>query len=316
MILIAGFVLSVLYHYIQGAYLQRPYPSNTFLFRPWDHFADFFNVRRNSMHPYIGAVTRWDHLPYPPAMCAFAAAFIPFDDLTALCLFVSIFLAIFLWFCLPLYKTPDKVTTIRNGIVLLGMSYPLLFALDRGNFELYVFSAVAIFVYLFEHKKYGLAAPFLGLAIAFKLYPVVLIGLYIARRRVWETVATLGYVALFTLVALFIIPGPISANIAGWIHNMGMFSNAFVVNWEGWPFSISLSSAVRTIAALLNPDAFDPNQPLGPAASQLLQAVQYLSLALGVLIAGYAVFFPKDALETGAVTRALHEPSAECLGRL
>ena len=43
-ILLAGFVSGVVYHYVQGAYLGRPYPDNTFLFRPADRGSDFLQA--------------------------------------------------------------------------------------------------------------------------------------------------------------------------------------------------------------------------------------------------------------------------------
>jgi hypothetical protein len=287
-ILLAGFILAVSYHWVQGVVLERPYPSNTFLFRPWDYFNDFHNVVRSGLTVYTNPKTLDEHLPYPPAMLVFAAAFRPLGDDVGMSVFFTGFLAVLLWFCAPIYRTSDRLKTIRNALVITGMSYPVLFVLDRGNFETYAFAAVATFVYFFDRKRYWLAAPFLGLAISFKIHPVGFVALYFARGRILEACGALAYAGLFTLLALPCFPGSASDNLLGWIHNMGMFNSVFAVGSRGWPFSISLSSAVRSIAALASPSTY-----LGPDVSVLLQWTMYVSVALGLAIGGYVVFFQK-----------------------
>ena len=55
LIVIVGFAVSVGYHYVQGVYLGRPYPQNTFLFDPAERFGDFSDVLRDghTLNPYL-----------------------------------------------------------------------------------------------------------------------------------------------------------------------------------------------------------------------------------------------------------------------
>jgi hypothetical protein len=44
LIILTGFIVSVVYHYVLGAYFLKGYPANSFLFTPLDKLNDFFNV--------------------------------------------------------------------------------------------------------------------------------------------------------------------------------------------------------------------------------------------------------------------------------
>jgi hypothetical protein len=69
------------------------------------------------------------------------------------------------------------------GFTLLLSSFPLTGLIQRGNLELYVWMFAATGVWLFVSGSYKTAAVLLGLAAAIKLYPIVLLGLFLPARK-------------------------------------------------------------------------------------------------------------------------------------
>ncbi len=57
LIVLVGFFVAVLFHYIQRVYLGKGYPYNTFLFHPEVRFSDFYNVvfSNKDLNPYMKA---------------------------------------------------------------------------------------------------------------------------------------------------------------------------------------------------------------------------------------------------------------------
>ncbi|HET6351104.1 MAG TPA: glycosyltransferase family 87 protein [Coriobacteriia bacterium] len=209
---VAGTWLSSVFHYVLGIYRKYPYPLNTFLFKPGRRFDDFYGdldrasllLRGHSMD-----------MPYSPFGTSLMGLFslIPVQKIAfglALLSFSVVVIAI-LW---------DHVATeMRGRATVVGllvttaiatMSYPVLFTVDRGNEEIFLFMLLAAFTYLFLKKRSSLAAVALGAAIAYKMYPGVFIVLFIADRK-WKELgiaiaAAIGFEALATL-ALSVVSG-------------------------------------------------------------------------------------------------------------
>jgi len=55
LIILVGFFVAVVFHYVQGVYLGNGYPNNTFLFHPEPRFSDFYNVvfANTDLNPYM-----------------------------------------------------------------------------------------------------------------------------------------------------------------------------------------------------------------------------------------------------------------------
>jgi len=78
----------------------------------------------------------------------------------------------------------DALVKLQYGFILVALSYPVIFAIDRTNPELLLFVFVAGFFYfLYKRESPWLAALMLAMAIAFKLYPATLLLLLLAERR-------------------------------------------------------------------------------------------------------------------------------------
>ena len=63
------------------------------------------------------------------------------------------------------------------------VSFPIAGLLQRGNIELYLWMLTALGAWAFWRGKNGAAAVLWGLAAAMKLYPIVLLGMFLPRKR-------------------------------------------------------------------------------------------------------------------------------------
>lgn len=200
-IVLVGTVAAIAYHYMVGYYFGLGYPQSTFLFKPSDHFNDWDNV-----YLYAKAFLQGD--PSVPVVY-FPFSFLSIVAATILPMRVgfALVIALFLAVLALLLRgwvvdcEEQSLTKVQYVFILVVLSYPVIFALDRANLEMLLFVFIAGFLYfLYERESLWLAALFLGAAIAFKLYPATLLLLLLAERRiklfVMSVVFALGLTAI------------------------------------------------------------------------------------------------------------------------
>lgn len=202
----AGFFLSVVFHYLMAGYFHQGYPESTFLYRPDDQFGDFTNMFLivKDGNPYHSS--HWFSSNYFPLANLFFMGFASVGDLhIALILFLGLFLGVYALVVLNLAAQWKSLSIF--GVVTIAISnYPVLFALDRANLELYLFLLILGFLYFhFVDKRPILAAVLLALATSMKLYPGVFFLLLLRDPKAKPifvflltcTVATLGSLLMF-----------------------------------------------------------------------------------------------------------------------
>ena len=97
-------------------------------------------------------------------------------------------------------------TTCLIGLSL-AFAYPVWFEFKQGNIEICVWAVVALGMWaLFRQRTYT-AAACLGVAGAMKFFPLVYLGLLLAKRRYRETLFALGVAAITTVASVWSI-GP------------------------------------------------------------------------------------------------------------
>lgn len=182
-IVLVGTVTSIAFHYAMGLWLHRGYPYSTFLFDPNDYFRDWDNT-----YLYAQAFLRGQ----AGTLVYFPFAFLVVVGATALpmrvgcALLVGVFLVVLILMLRRWVVDGEEHRAVRLnfGFVLVALSYPVLFALDRANLEMLLFVFMAGFFYfLYVRRSPWLAALCLAAAIAFKLYPATFLLLLIAERR-------------------------------------------------------------------------------------------------------------------------------------
>jgi hypothetical protein len=190
-----GMAAALVYHGVQAVYLQRGYPSNTFLFYPHARFGDFFNDYR-----YARVFSpKQDMVAYSAPIMALLKAATIVPATAAFVVLVLAFLSTLgamLW--ISATRDLDSSLTRIHYTLLLGVfTYPVLFIVDRGNLDMVVFIALAAFfyAYLVRHSRWSWV--FLAFAISTKYYPATLVVLFLCDRRYRQILFTfLGVTAL------------------------------------------------------------------------------------------------------------------------
>ena len=92
-------------------------------------------------------------------------------------------------------------------VVSLVTSYPLLFSFERGNLETVIAIFITLGVWAFYTGRLTLAAVLWGMFGSVKLYPLLLVALFLSRREYRAFALTLVTAAVTTLASLWYI-GP------------------------------------------------------------------------------------------------------------
>lgn len=247
-IVLVGFFIGVVFHYALGFYLHLPYPFNTFLCIPNQAFSDFTStlLRIRNFAPYSHPDLWMGYFPL-----AYILLF-PFslikNKLIAYLIFASGFLS-FLTFMSTknLYtKNLTKIQNFTNIFILTFMTYPILYALDRGNFDLFLFVLFSGFIYAFKNEKYLLGAVLLGVENAIKPFPALFLILFLLQKRFKEFFLSLAISALLIIGGFLILKGGFFDQIEVYIKNLVIFKKT----WIYGDSSTGLSEASSLFAAL------------------------------------------------------------------
>jgi hypothetical protein len=211
-ITLIGFILASVFHYLMGTIGHLGYPYNTFLFLPEDQFNDFFNMiqicRKNN--PYFETYSFVSNY-YPFANVLFYLFSFASNRWLELALFSLPACALIMYFTVHYLKT-GKTWTILTVTIIVFCSFPVLFCLDRGNIELWLFIFAAGFLICYQKNRTVPAALFLAMTISMKLYPGVFVILLLADKR-WRMLQwTILFCIILTFVPLFFFHGGFLAN--------------------------------------------------------------------------------------------------------
>ena len=92
-----------------------------------------------------------------------------------------------------LIRKGRRIPTAILLVPLIATAYPIVFGVDRGNLDVVILPLLVAFAVIMTTSQRRstdcLAAAFLGVAVAIKLWPVFLIGALFRRRARWEMLA-------------------------------------------------------------------------------------------------------------------------------
>ena len=183
LIVLCGTVSSAIFHYVMAAYLHHRYPYSTFLFNPSDRFMDFFNVYRHAQEFRPGVSGNMVYSPLLHAVMTMATLLPAWVAFAMLVIAFMVAIVTVLWQWTTVGLAADPLLRSLHVAVLALLSYPVLFALDRGNLEMLVFTMLAAFFWLHYVRRSPWAWLPLGLAIAAKYYWVTLLVLLLLDRQ-------------------------------------------------------------------------------------------------------------------------------------
>lgn len=223
-----GFVLAVIKHYILGAYFHLSYPYNTFLFNPDDRFNDFFNMFRacKDNNPYL--TSYWLKSVYFPAANTFFYVFgLIRNEWIALGIYTCVFIAVYFGCVKKNLFNNNSIDSIRDLMIIACLTYPVLFSLDRANLDMYLFLLLFGFVVLFQKGRFVLSSLLLSMAIAMKLYPMVFIFLFIKEKKYKEIGYTIAATLCISMVSLWSYQGGFSENLQGMLSAFQGFNQDY-----------------------------------------------------------------------------------------
>lgn len=160
-------------------------------------YSDVYQVIQSGSHitPYQYGAT-----DYPPFAAAIGqlSRFLP----STLLVFGLLTFTIFL-FCLPLKKFDFSKTSGNrtNFLIILIFSYPLIFGLIRGNFDLLATALTLVAMFKYKEKHYLLSFLALSFAISLKYWPVLFVLIYLRDRQFKLVLKTLAVSAFTTVIS-------------------------------------------------------------------------------------------------------------------
>jgi len=214
-IVLTGFFVAVVFHYILGYYLSAGYPFNTFLFNPHIAISDFTDLLPlvKNFAPYSQSEAWQPYFPLAYLMMV-PFAFIK-NKVLSYFLFASIFLVAFVWANIRFFKCENltKLENFQNIFILTCVSYPFLVLIDRGNLDMIIFIIFAAFVWFLKSKKYQKAAIFLGIINAMKPFSWIFLSLFLFEKKYREFFLSIGISFLFIFGGFILFKGGVLSQI-------------------------------------------------------------------------------------------------------
>lgn len=255
-IVLVGFFIGVIFHYVLGFYLHLSYPFNTFLFNPDEAFGDFIKILSiiENFAPYSHPNSWMTYFPLV-YIILLPFSFIK-NRLIAYLIFASGVLSFLTFMNIKnLYaENLTKVQNFTNIFILTFMTYPILYALDRGNFDLFLFVLFSGFIYAFKKEKYFLSAVLLGIENAMKPFPFLFLILFLLQKRFKEFFLSLVISAVLIFGGFLILKGGFFDQIEVYIKNLIIFKKTWIYgdSANGLSEASSLFAALKFLLCSVN----------------------------------------------------------------
>jgi hypothetical protein len=199
----------------------REYPGTYTLL----HTAAFFNNVAGRPWPY----PMYSPVAYPPFAAMVMAPMYAFPIPELLFSMVSAaWLAVLLWWAgrALVRDGIGMATAVLFPLTLVATSFPIARLIHQGNIELVVWMFTAVGVLAFLRGRDDAAAVLWGLAAAMKLFPLVLLGMLLPRRRYRAFAVGLGTFVGATVASLWWLGPSIGVAWRGSLKNVFGYQSA------------------------------------------------------------------------------------------
>lgn len=258
-----GTLLALVWHGYQGWGLGRGYPYNSYLYLRPSAFTDWTGVVQLSALP-----TPYAHefAVYFPATYVLFRPLVWMDTAVAKEVWpdsspsLIIYLAVILLATVLLHRQVLKDLVLHPAgrtLTAIGLtlgSYPLVFCFDRGNVELGMVLLVGGALLYCRRTRFGPAVLLLAVPILLKLYPILLLALFL-RRHHWRYLAlTAGNCFILSALAMLTFPRSIPECLTLWRNNLAQYNLLYILGDRGFAGSASPWNALK--AGILTADHF------------------------------------------------------------
>jgi hypothetical protein len=221
-----GMLIAVSWAAFQRWVEHKGYPFNTFLFIPKARFSDFTDMTlvSNRANPYQDPFA-----PYLPfAWVCLRVLFHMNSSASLIGLFFFSLGGLFLLLdraFIQIISHPWLRAVL--ALCFLGLAYPVLICLDRGNIEIALSFLAATALFCFSRNRYFAGMLCLVPAISFKLYPALFLLLLLRQRRLIWTGVCVGLFLSLTLLSLHALSLPLVTAKEYYGRNMTFFNQAY-----------------------------------------------------------------------------------------
>lgn len=223
-IILVGFLTAVVFHYIMGFYIGFRAPFNSFLYPAYKSFCDFMEIL-----PFVK-----DFAPYKfvtPWIAYFPLCYIilfPFTLIKNIFVSYLIFISFFMTYLVHMnikefsVKSFTKLQNFQNIFIITCLSYPVLYSLDKGNFDLILFILLGLSVYCFKSEKYLLSAVLLALENAMKPFPAMFLFLFLYKKRYKEFLLSIILTGILIVGGFMALKGNFFDQIIVFLKDLGL----------------------------------------------------------------------------------------------
>jgi hypothetical protein len=223
LIIIIGFAAAVVYHYVVGYYLGKPWPANTFLHNPIARFFDFYTVVRQSaaLDPFGQDLFGFEGAPFGHFV-GYLFSLIQPAFMRLPILFGSFFIVFIPVVKHYLYGLKSKITSYQllTIFAIVFLTYPVLFTVDRANFILLVVPCLFLFAFTYERQKYRASTVFLALAIAIKPYAALFIIIYFLDKKFKDGLLVIFNTVFLTVLSLSLFKDGLIVETQKYLHSL------------------------------------------------------------------------------------------------
>jgi hypothetical protein len=241
-IVLLGTIAGFAWAYRQGFYKQQPFPHNTFLFQPGDHFRDLYNFFGvlEAHDPYSISIA-----VYPPFAYIAMEPFrwLGFNGATVLWTAIAAGgIGAFLARQLDFLPRIDRVGAV---LAVTLATYPFLMSFDRGNLEMLVTVLLAGFAFSLQTGRTTLAAVIVGAMAALKGYPIIFAAVFLVRRE-WRAIGIcLAVAVVLTFLGSIFYNFDLPHTLDLLRHNLKFYNDTYVIGDAGLGWGCSLYGVVK-----------------------------------------------------------------------
>jgi hypothetical protein len=179
--------------------------------------------------------------------------------------------------------TPHQMLPL---FAIVFLTYPVLFAVDRGNFDMIVCALLLLFVFFYARQQYKPSTIFLALAIAIKPYAAILLMLFIFNKRYREALLALCGALLLSVFSLSLFKDGLFVETCKYVRALsGMASDLSAGGHQSYTSDLYgfLTAATRLVGDALSIDRsgttmYLPAHPVATICYAVLAVTVFLYL--------------------------------------